>query len=151
MFDKTIISRNFSGQGLSFCETTFVTTGTTVANQGFINVTSSGWNVAPNVVQAALLQMFTQFLIHLDHITVDGKAVQLTRPVAMNARFQDNTYFCQNEELGIVSVSAKLKDCIRDFEEEFLCLWNAYGKERDDRLTDDAKELKKRLLQHLKM
>lgn len=149
-FDKTIIARNFSGQGLNVCETTFAT-GIAVTNQGSINVTSSVWNVSPNVGQTTIWQTFTQFLLNLDHVTIDGKAVQLTKPVAVNAYFQDNMYFCQNEELGIVSVSANMKDCIRDFEDEFWCLWNEYGKEPDDRLTDNAKVLKKRLLQHLKM
>jgi len=58
-------------------------------------------------------------------------------------------YFCQNEDLDIVSMSAKLEDCVKNFEDEILFVWNEYGKEDDSKLTNDAKELKRKILQYV--
>ena len=87
--------------------------------------------------------------MYLDHITIDGKSVRLIKPIAVNARFQDSMYFCQNEDLGIASISSRLEECIKDFREKVLFVWNEYGKASDDILTDGAKELKRRIQQYV--
>jgi len=145
--DKKVTTGTFSGQGTTISGTKF-TTGI-IINQSSFNVTTTANHLAQNFGQTSILQTFTQFLMHLEHIEINGKMLQLLKPITINATYQDKMYSCQNEELGIVSVSAKLKDCIKDFEDEVLFVWTAYGKEDDTRLTNDAKELKKRILSYI--
>ena len=71
-------------------------------------------------------------------------------PIIVNVSFRDNVYSCQNKELGIISVSPKLEECVKDFEEEILLIWNEYGKEDSAKLTSDAKDLKAKLLHYIK-
>lgn len=89
------------------------------------------------------------YYVTLDRIDANGKTLRFVEPITANVAYQDRVYFCQNEDLGIVSMSAKLEDCIKDFKDEILFVWNEYGKEDDSRLTNDAKELKRRILQYI--
>jgi len=89
------------------------------------------------------------YLLVLDRIITGSEKLSLVEPIAASVTYQDNAYFCQNEDLRIFSTSAKLEDCMRDFEEEVVFLFNEYGKEDDDRLTKDARELKRRILQYI--
>lgn len=123
----------------------------TFSDQGTQSTTISGakFTIAPNFGQTVILQTFNQFVFVLGHIKMGGKVLRLAKPITVNAAYQDNVYSCQNEELGIVSVSAKLKDCVEEFEEEIVFLWNEYGKENDTRLTNDAKVLKRKILNYI--
>jgi hypothetical protein len=89
------------------------------------------------------------YFVAVDHINVDGNTLRLMEPITANVTYQDSMYFCQNEDLGIVSMSAKLEDCVRSFQEEVVFLFNEYGKEDDDRLTKDARELKRKILHYI--
>jgi hypothetical protein len=89
------------------------------------------------------------FSITLYHIDVNGVSLSFVEPIIANISFDGNVYSCQNEDLGIIAMSATLDDCIKDFKEGLLFVWNEYGKETDNRLTDDAKELKRRILSHV--
>jgi hypothetical protein len=62
----------------------------------------------------------------------------------------DNVYSCKNEELGIVSISPNLEECIQDFEDEILFFWKEYGQENNSKLTNDAIELKEKFLRYVK-
>jgi hypothetical protein len=89
------------------------------------------------------------FSITLYHIDVNGVDLSFVEPIIANISFDGNVYSCQNEDLGIIAMSATLDDCIKDFKEGILFVWNEYGKETESRLTDDAKELKRRILSHV--
>jgi hypothetical protein len=123
----------------------------TLSGQGTQSTTVSGakFAIAPSFGQTVILQSFNQFVFALGHIKMGRQALRLAKPITVNATLQDNMYSCRNEDLGIVSVSAKLKDCVKDFEEEIVFLWNEYGKENDARLTNDAKELKRKILNYI--
>ncbi len=90
------------------------------------------------------------YFIALDHITTGDKMLSFAEPIIANVSFRDNVYSCKNEDLGIVAISPKLEECVKDFEAEILFIWNEYGKEDDAKLTSDAKELKTRILCHIK-
>ena len=91
-----------------------------------------------------------EYFIALDHVTTGDKILSFAEPIIANVSFRDNVYSCQNEGLGIVAISPKLEECIKDFEDEILFIWNEYGKEDNAKLTSDAKELKGRILRHIK-
>lgn len=90
------------------------------------------------------------YFIALDHVTSGDKIISFAEPIIANVSFRDNVYSCQNEGLGIVAISPKLEECIKDFEDETLFVWNEYGKEEDAKLTSDAKELKGQILRYIK-
>jgi hypothetical protein len=62
--------------------------------------------------------------------------------------FRDGEYFCQNENLSIITVLPTLKLCVKEFKEELLFVLDEYGKKRDDGLTVDAGALKEKILKH---
>lgn len=90
------------------------------------------------------------YFIALDHVSTGDKMLSFTEPIIANVSFNDNVYSCKNEELGIVSISPKLEECIQDFEEEILCIWKEYGEEDNSKLTNDALELKEKILRYIK-
>jgi AbrB family looped-hinge helix DNA binding protein len=69
------------------------------------------------------------YFIALDHVATDDKMLSFAEPIIANVSFSDNVYSCKNEELGIIAVSPKLEECVKDFEDEILFIWNEYGKE----------------------
>jgi hypothetical protein len=138
--------------GISNAQTVSGTTSFTTALAG-TNAVTTGANIT-----TSFTRMFTGTLTYnenavyyfvLDRIETDDAKLQLLEPISASVSYQDKAYFCQNEELGIVSMSAKLEDCLKDFQDEMLFVWNEYGKESDDRLTDGAKELKRRIQHYL--
>lgn len=96
-----------------------------------------------------LLESNAHYAIIFDNIKVDGKALRFTEPIVANVSYLGNEYFCQNGDLGIISTSSNLEECIKDFNDEVLFIFNEYGKEDDNKLTDGARELKRRILFHL--
>jgi hypothetical protein len=76
--------------------------------------------------------------------------ILFSEPIIANVSCSDNVYSCKNEELGIVSISRSLEECIQDFEDEILFLWKEYGQEDNSKLTNDAIELKEKILRHMK-
>ena len=127
-----------------------------------INATTGGSSAnvitMGNSIKSSFTQTLTRTLTYnenavyylvLDHIATGSEKLRLAEPIAASVAYQDNVYFCQNEDLRIFSTSARLEDCIRKFEEEVVFVFNEYGKEDDDRLTKDARELKRRILQYI--
>lgn len=112
-------------------------------------------NVAAGIITTALADTFSSITrrdrrFMLDHIDIDGGILLFAEPIIANISFDGNVYSCRNEDLGIISMSANLEDCIKDFKDEVAFIWNEYGREEDSRLTSDAKELKRRVLSHLR-
>jgi hypothetical protein len=88
-------------------------------------------------------------LFLLDHIDIGSHTLAFAKPITANVSFDNDIYTCRSEELGIISASSKLDDCTRDFKDEVLFLYNEYGKEEDSKLTEGAKELKRKILEHI--
>ena len=87
--------------------------------------------------------------IIVKHLVVNGETTRFAKPIAAEVTFKAGEYFCQNENLGITTTSSTLEQCIEEFKEEILFVWNEYGKEDDSLLTADAKVLKEKILKHV--
>jgi hypothetical protein len=116
---------------------------------------STFWNVAAkkSIITTELGKNFVLtplYFVVIDHIDVDGNTLRFMEPITAKVTYRDNMYYCQNEDLGITSMSTRWEGCVKDFQDEILFIWNEYGKEDEGRLTDDAKELKRRILTHIK-
>ena len=91
----------------------------------------------------------TVMMFVLDRVSYDGKCLRFREPIKANVTYRDNMYYCQNSDLGIISSSSSLDECIKDLQDEVVFLWNEYGKEEDSKLTKGAKELKAKILSHV--
>jgi len=132
-----------SGQGTTVSGTTFAVD--VAVSQSGVNATITKNYLVPN-----FWQTLSELLIaSVNHININGKTLRLAKPITANITYRDNVFFCQNEELGIVTMSAKLDDCIKEFQDEILFVWNEYGKEDDNRLTNGAKKLKEKISQYI--
>lgn len=90
------------------------------------------------------------YFIALDHVVAEDKTISLVEPIFIHVSFNDGLYSCKNQDLGVVTISPKLEECVKEFENEIIFILNEYGKEDDAHLTSDAKELKKAILKHVK-
>ena len=152
ILDMEIVAWSSSGQGMAISGTTWS------ANNATVGVSSANATTTRNYVIPDLTKTFTRtpidentvYIISLDHIDTDGAKLQFAEPITASIAYHDNAYFCQNEDFGIFSKSAELEDCIKDFQEEVLFIWKEYGEEDDSKLTDDAKELKTKILSRIK-
>jgi hypothetical protein len=88
--------------------------------------------------------------VSFDSVKVKGKTLKFTEPIIAEVSYSDNMYSCQNKEFDIVTAAPKLADCLKSFEEELRFIWNEYAQESDDKLTEDAKELKTKMLNRIK-
>lgn len=142
----------FSGQSVTVSGTTVLVVGV-VASQNISGTITTENSFIPTFTEAftpSFVGTFFAITIALiKRIDHDGKSLQLTKAIPANVSYQDGEYFCRNEELGIVTMSPTLDECIEDFKEEILFVWNEYGKASDEMLTDGAKELKRRIQQYL--
>ncbi|HJH31476.1 MAG TPA: hypothetical protein C5S50_04710 [Methanosarcinaceae archaeon] len=55
-----------------------------------------------------------------------------------------------NEELDIFLVSPDIEQLKEDFEEEFFVMWDVYSKESDEKLTENARRIKYKILSFVK-
>ena len=85
----------------------------------------------------------------IDHIDVDHKTLAFAKPIVGNISLDNGIYICKSEELDIISASPDVNDCTNDFKEEVLFIYNEYGKEDDSKLTEGAKELKRKILEYV--
>ena len=85
----------------------------------------------------------------LDYIISGSKVLPLKKSLAYVIDFRDNIWTMENKEFGIISMSEDFEECLRDFNEEVYFAYEEYGQEDDINLTEDAKELKRKILQYV--
>lgn len=87
----------------------------------------------------------------IESILHKGKQVGLSKPIRGVFSFTDKLYSLENKELGIFSVNKDPDECLREFESDVSFVLSEYGEESEDRLTDDAKQLKRKILHYVKV
>ena len=85
----------------------------------------------------------------LNKIAFHNKELALIRPIAATIIANEQGCTMRNEELDIITSSSTIENCINEFNDEVLFVWEEYGKEDDDKLTDGAKRLKKEILRYI--
>ncbi|MGP8329112.1 MAG: hypothetical protein ACT6FF_02175 [Methanosarcinaceae archaeon] len=76
--------------------------------------------------------------------------IHLEHPIEVNLNFVGNLWECSNEELDIFLVSPDIEQLKEDFEEEFFVMWDVYSKESDEKLTENARRIKYKILSFVK-
>lgn len=83
-------------------------------------------------------------------IKAKGKVFHLIQDIACVIEKQDDQLFSEDEGLGIFAYGESREDVIREFSDEFATLWESIAQEEDDKLTQDAILLKKKLLESVR-
>jgi len=74
------------------------------------------------------------------------RAFSLEHEIACAVTFEDDLWVVEYEPLGIRAYAETRGQAIQEFDEEFAAVWDAYASVPDDQLTDDAIDLKQRLM-----
>ena len=80
-------------------------------------------------------------------IRTKGKVFHLTHRIACVIEKQDDLFFSEDTNLGIIAYGETREDVIRAFSNEFEVLWDVIAQEEDNLLTQDALLLKRYVLQ----
>jgi len=59
---------------------------------------------------------------------------------------EDNDLCLSSDEFLIYAIGSSWEECMSEMYENLECLWNVYVMEIDEKLTDGAKRLKRKLL-----
>ena len=79
-----------------------------------------------------------------------GKIFHLAHPIARVIERQDDLFFLEDFNLGIIACGETREEVIREFSNELEVLWNVIAQEEDDLLTQDALLLKRKLIELVK-
>ena len=80
-------------------------------------------------------------------INSQGKSFHLTHPIACAIEKQDDLLFCEDVHFGIIAYGDAREEVMREFSNEFNTLWDVIAEEEDSLLTEDARLLKRSLLE----
>lgn len=87
--------------------------------------------------------------LELFDIISDEKRLLLRKPIEVTPDFRDGMWIMENKDFDIISMSTDYEECLRDFHDEVFFVYEEYGQEDDDKLTNGAKELKRKILQYV--
>lgn len=83
--------------------------------------------------------------IEFREIRWEMETLRLREPIRLQPFFSEDNWSLEYGNLGIVIVAPSLDQCERDFQEEFFTLRKEYAKAPEKGLTEDAKDLKRRI------
>ena len=73
--------------------------------------------------------------------------LHLAHPIACVIEKQDGLFFTEDAHLGIIAYGDSREEVLREFSNEFAVLWDIIAEEEDSLLTEDARLLKRRLIE----
>jgi hypothetical protein len=73
--------------------------------------------------------------------------LHLAHPIACVIKKQGDLLFCEDAHLGIIAYGDTREEVMREFSNEFSALWDIIAEEEDALLTEDARLLKRRLIE----
>ena len=81
----------------------------------------------------------------VSQIKAEGRTFALREPVELSSRRQGPYHFVGISELSIEGYGNSEDEALASFADVFSATWDAYAKEKDSKLTRDARELKRNL------
>lgn len=81
-----------------------------------------------------------------NEIRYGEQIIKLKSPINVEWMLAEEGYSLYYEPLDISVSAPTLDECEEDFQEEFNVLYEVYAKEVDERLTEGARELKRKIL-----
>jgi hypothetical protein len=89
--------------------------------------------------------------LHWGRVAYENKEFLFKEPIQIQVDFQDGIWIHQNETFGILGYGKSRAESLDAFRMEFVACWETIASEDDSKLTDDAKELKKKLKNLVKL
>jgi len=86
-------------------------------------------------------------IITFGEIFYDKQRIKLKSPITVRGVVADKVCSIYFEPLDIFVSSPTLDDCVEDFQEALYVLYEEYAREVDEKLTNGARELKRKLLE----
>ncbi len=85
--------------------------------------------------------------IKLSAIDWEGKSLNLKIPLHIEGFFNDGFWEIENKFLNLICIAPTWEESLDDLREEFFFLVETYANSPDDKLSKDALELKKKILE----
>jgi len=79
-----------------------------------------------------------------------GQELVLSESLVISVDYEDDSWIMKNDELGIVAMNRDYDETVNEFNDEFAFVWKQYGSAPDNKLTDDAKQLKNKIVHYVK-
>jgi hypothetical protein len=105
--------------------------------------------ISKQIINKRLISKHKHIETNIQRISSGGSELPLAQPLRIAIDFRDGNWIMENQELGIISISADYDQCLEDFNSEFLFLSREYGGADDSSLTLDAKALKSKVLEYI--
>jgi hypothetical protein len=96
------------------------------------------------MVNVTKIEPFSE--IQVQRIFSTDTELKLSSPLTVAVDFRDDHWVMEHEDLGIIATDSDYEKCFRDFNDEFLFVWNEYGNADEAALTSGALELKKKII-----
>lgn len=99
-----------------------------------------------DIVNVERINPFTEF--ELKRVFSNDDELELSQPLIVSIDYEDGAWIFKNEELDIFIVNPDYDVGLCEFNEEVLFVWKEYGKSDTTDLTEDAIDLKNKILQY---
>jgi hypothetical protein len=76
----------------------------------------------------------------------DTTVFQLSRRLTIGVSYEGNAWVYESKEFSIIAFGDSQSEALRSFGDDFHAVWDVIAQADDDKLTQDALLLKKRLL-----
>jgi hypothetical protein len=86
-------------------------------------------------------------VLPLDKVKIRGRSLDLGEPVLLNVSYEDDCYWVSNDKFHLRGFGPNLKTAIEDLVEEIEMLWDDYVEVRLEELSEDALDLRRKLIQ----
>ncbi len=84
--------------------------------------------------------------LYWQRVIYGDRRFRLRQPIQVRVDFHDNLWIHEHEPLGILAYAPTRAECLEMFRMDFAAAWDAVAKEEDRNLTEDARALKRKLL-----
>ena len=89
--------------------------------------------------------------ITFKEICCEENILKLKSPIQIEGELSSEGRIFYYKPLDILVNAPTLDECMEDFQEEFYLLYETYAKERDEKLTEVARQLKRKLTDMIEM
>ncbi|MDG6222327.1 MAG: hypothetical protein QCH99_03595 [Candidatus Bathyarchaeota archaeon] len=88
--------------------------------------------------------------IHINRINLGNRPIELARDIPALVKLNKEGYLFENNELGIFTVNRNFDQGLEEFKEDISFLITEYGEATEADLTQDARQLRQRILTYVR-
>ena len=99
------------------------------------------------ITEVNKIKQFTD--LELSRVFSGTQELQFSQPLIVSVDYKEDAWIMENRELSAVSISSDYDECLDNFHKEIFFIWKEYGETSDNELTQDAKDLKNKILEYV--